>query len=654
MSKEIGWRFPPTNGGLGAGFNDSGIAHFNGAPLASLARETIQNSLDARLEASSEPVHVSFELIGIKPELIGRCELSRAIDSSLKIAVDDPMASGALKTAAKSIKQDKIHCLRISDRNTTGLSGDHWRALVKMQGVSHKPEIEGAGGSHGIGKYAPFAVSTLRTVFYWTCFREGGEERERFQGKSVLMSHNNTDGEETQGTGFYGVKQKCQELSLPCEIPNPFRVLTLDERPIQGTSLAIMGFRETHDWRPRIAASVIGNFFFAIARGQLTVTVEPVVDESVEFPEFEIDCHSIDKWFQYLTETAAFDASEDAVENTLQEARTFWDLSNGETTAEKQDVDLGHCRLWIRTAEGLSSKVAFVRRTGMLVTAQQRGLIRFPGFRDFAALCVFEDPAGNELLRRMENPKHDQFEPDRLPKEEQGRGRSALKRITDWIRTEIRKHAGPPEGASQTVLSELAVYLPDNTPEEPFDDGPDGGKGSGEPGFGEQVTLTLRPVRRPMPSPLPTSGDPDSNGAGDGNDTGVAGGAGTDVRGGGGGDGGRGEGEGQGGTGTRGGGSQPRRIPVSRVRILALPGQENCYRLSFVAGANGVARLALEEAGDSSAMPRDDVRAVGGQISLDCVPIVEGERTVVEITADGPIDGRAWRLSATEVRESQR
>ena len=604
------------------------------------------------LRRHPRPVHVSFELIGIKPELIGRYELSRAIDSSLKIAVDDPMASVALKAAAKSINQDEVHCLRISDRNTTGLSGDHWRALVKMQGVSHKPEIEGAGGSHGIGKYAPFAVSTLRTVFYWTCFREDGENRERFQGKSVLMSHNNTDGEQTQGTGFYGVKQNCQELILPGEIPKPFRVLTLDEHPIQGTSLAIMGFRETHDWRPRIAASVIGNFFFAIARGQLTVTVEPVEDESVEFPEFEIDCHSIEKWFQYLTETAAFDDSEDAVENTLQEARTFWDLSKGETTAEKQDVDLGHCRLWIRTAEGLSSKVAFVRRTGMLVTTQQRRLIRFPGFRDFAALCVFEDPAGNELLRRMENPRHDQFEPDRLPQDDQGRGRNALKRITDWIRAEIRKHAGPPQGAKQTVLSELAVYLPDNSPEEPFDDAPAGGEGSGEPGFGEQVTLTLKPVRRPMPSPLPTGDGPDSNGGGEGNDTGVTGGAGTGE--GGGGNGGRGEGEGKGGSGTRGGGSQTRRIPVSRVRILPVSGQENCYQLSFVAGGEGVARLALEEAGDSSAMPRDDVRAVAQQISLDCLPIVKGKRTVVEITADGPIDGRAWRLTATEVQENQR
>ena len=58
----IGWKFPPTSGGSGDGFNDSGIAHFKGSPISSLARETIQNSLDAR-KSRVEPVHVDFELI---------------------------------------------------------------------------------------------------------------------------------------------------------------------------------------------------------------------------------------------------------------------------------------------------------------------------------------------------------------------------------------------------------------------------------------------------------------------------------------------------------------------------------------------------------------------------------------------------------------
>lgn len=203
MHNKIGWRFPPTNGGRSDGFNDPGIAHFSGALLSSLARETIQNSLDAK-GTLSEPVHVSFELIYLRPTDVGREELAQAIDACRQEAGDDERASSALALAQESIKQDKIPCLRVSDRSTTGLRGDNWLALVKKQGVSHKPELEGAGGSFGIGKYAPFVVSAPRTVFYWTCYQENGKETEKFQGKSVLMSHDSEEGE-TQGTGFYGI-----------------------------------------------------------------------------------------------------------------------------------------------------------------------------------------------------------------------------------------------------------------------------------------------------------------------------------------------------------------------------------------------------------------------------------------------------------------
>ncbi len=652
MNESIGWHFPPTNGGMSAGFNDPGIAHFTGAPLASLAREAIQNSLDARLSLDS-PVYVSFELVDLDPEIVGRGELASAIVACLQIAKDsnDTIAVAPLQEAERSIKSKKIPCLRVSDRNTTGLRGEHWSNLVKKQGVSYKPELagQGAGGSHGIGKYAPFAVSKLRTVFYWTYFSENGKNQEKFQGKSVLMSHRDAGGNETQGTGFYGFKKECRELlglELTEQIPAQFRVLNKARLPQQGACLTIMGFRETENWRNRIAASVIENFFFAIGTGRLTVLVEP--DDLTDL--MEIERNTIDDWFQHLIEADDPENSETVTDNTLQDAQIFWELSKGEPIVEKQDVDLGHCKLWLRTDDGLPGKVAFIRNTGMLVTTRQNGLLRFPGFRDFAALCVFEDPEGNELLRRMENPKHDQFEPERLPQEEQERGRKALKRITAWVRSEIRKHAGPPEGGRRTVLSELSQYLPDYQPEESFDDSSsEKDEGDSEPGFGDKVTISLKPVRRPVPPRLPENDG--SNTEGDGEDIGNEGGAGTGKNGSGEGDGGQGDGGGRGGTGTRGGSSNRQGIPVSAVRILPIAGRENCSQLSFLSEADGIARLILAEAGDSSPIPRNDVRAVTPDISLDRVRVKKGQRTVIEITADEPIDGRAWRLSAALTTE---
>jgi len=53
---KIGWNFPPTGGGVETGINDAGIVTFDGAPLSSLAREIIQNPLDARADPE-RPVH---------------------------------------------------------------------------------------------------------------------------------------------------------------------------------------------------------------------------------------------------------------------------------------------------------------------------------------------------------------------------------------------------------------------------------------------------------------------------------------------------------------------------------------------------------------------------------------------------------------------
>ncbi len=650
-TEEIGWRFPSTDGGMEAGFNDPGMAHFRGARFASLARETIQNSLDAKLDNGSA-VQVEFQLKEIEGRNIGREELLNAVNSCIDCAEQtDNEAQEFFREAQQILSGEKIQCLHVSDVNTSGLRGKHWQALVKMQGLSFKPDVKGAGGSHGIGKNAPFAVSGTRTVFYWTCFEEDGNPKEMFQGKSTLMSHLNEQGKTVQGTGFFGVKKDCKEISS--DIPRDFRLLDRDENAKQGTALTILGFQEVDDWRLRVATSAVGNFFFAIQSGQLELIIEP--DERNNL--IEVKQSTLQDCFELLEEHGSAEGTSDiGTDISLRDARIFWELTKGQPTVEKQDPDLGHCKLWICTDEGFPSKVALVRRTGMVITTCQTGLIRFSGFKDFAAVCLFEDPEGNELLRQMENPQHDKFEPERInAKESREKAQRSLNRITRWIRAEIKKMAGPPEGGRCTVLSELAHLLPDYQYEEPFDeDGGRGGKGTEEKGFGASVTVTLKPIRRLIPSSAPTSdsGHPGEDSSAE--ESGVSGGAGTGASTSRGGDGGSGDGEGKGGSGSMGRSENTRKvINISSVRILPISTEENHFRVAFTPHQSGLARILFEEIGDSTTQIRSNVRSIDANISLNQIELRKRERVVLDVTSDLPIGDRAWRISAIETSQER-
>ncbi len=640
----IGWRFPPTGGGQEDGFNHSGMSHFLGDPFVSLARETIQNSLDARLD-ERQPVSVAFELSSLDFADIKGEGLLESLKQCLSTATEggDFKATMAIKSAIDSLN-GSVRCLRVSDRNTTGLDGKKWRALTKSQGESQKSEIEGAGGSHGIGKFAPFAVSDLRTVFYWTHYQDGSTAIEKFQGKSVLMSHK-LGGDIVQGTGFYGVLEQCAELTEG--IPDKFRNLDRNGSPVQGTSILVAGFQRVNDWRHRVARSVLENFFYAIGIQNLEVLIEPE-DSGPEL--LEINSKTIGRYF---TELLGGDESEYANEDgtAFARAQRYWELLDGSVEpVEKQDKDLGHCRLYIRVSDEMDmpNRVAFVRRTGMLITDQQKNLLRFPSHKSFAAVCVFEDPAGNELLRGMENPQHNQFEPDRLPDDRREKGRKALQRMNQWIREEIRKQAGPTEGARRTALGELNAYLPDIS-EEPFEESHgDAEKGQEERGFHGALTVTLKPVVR-QNHPIPHESDEETGGSGSEED-GESGGGPTDENGGHGGTGGIGEGDGQGGVGSRHRGNNGRPLDISAVRILPADGSSRKYRVSFEAHSDSAAAiLSFEEAGDTSTLPLAGVRGETPE-ALQEVKLIAGKRIYIDILSDVDLSGRAIRVSAREAK----
>ena len=319
-----------------------------------------------------------------------------------------------------------------------------------------------------------------------------------------------------------------------------------------GTSLWIAGFREQNAWQERIARRVAASFFGAIRDETLTVTIDPS-DGMNARGLIDIKAENLEEWFDYLEQDS--DAAQDDEDDDIDDAHRFWELLQRDPTAERQDHDLGHCRLWITVSDdaALPSKVGLMRKTGMLITTRQQGLIRFRGMRDFIAICRFEGDEGNELLRKMENPRHDQFEPERIendPKEQQ-RGRAALKRISEWIREEIRKVAAPDVLMEAGRLSELDRLLPDIAPEEPFGD--DSGDGhEREPSFGSAPVVKLKPRRRP-PAPVPP--DPDEYDEEPDEDTEV--------------------------TKPKPPSQKRKRLTIDDVRLVPVGGDANRYRVSF-------------------------------------------------------------------------
>lgn len=465
--QEINWIFPPTSGGQETGFHDAGIETFGSRPLNSLAREVIQNSLDARKD-ETKPVHVAFEVRTVKdPESFGATQLLEHIDAclqeSLSFVGGDQRREIQFFENAKNVLAKQVSFLRIYDEHTTGLRERAWDALVKQTGRSMKHRA-GAGGSFGIGKHAPFAVSRLRTVFYWTCYEDGDSNVEKFQGKSILISHAheyNGMSKKSQGVGFFGFTRECTPLNGEF-IPDCFRVpKNISGETILGTALWIAGFSADKGWQFDIAQNVIANFFYAILKGELEITLELDVELGIDEEFFRINSSNLNDWL-HLLKTYIY-KNEGMSDNLrrVNETMSFLRLFEKDNFFSTEIAELGECKLWVMVDEQLPSKVGLIRGTGMLITTRQEGLQRFPKAKEFIAACVLNSNEANELLRGMENPEHNHFDVSRLLEEDRERGKRALSELKNWIREIVKECTQESIAHSVSNVDELACYLPD-------------------------------------------------------------------------------------------------------------------------------------------------------------------------------------------------
>ncbi len=427
--KQLGnkWRFTGNNFHEENGLDTSDMETFRKDPIASIAREAVQNSIDARKEGEDK-VQVYFDSFKVKRDIIPNInrveeEIISCIEYQKNKNIEKNVES--LEHMLKEVRKPEITCLRISDYNTTGLTeidkysegeGSFYK-LTRTSGNSDKQS--GKGGSKGIGKYASFVVSNFCTVFYSTKNING---QEGFLGISKLCStiYDEETKERTEGTGYYGKNYQGEPV-----FGSQLKLTAEYERRNTGTDIYILGFTESPTWKHEIIVKILDSFMTAILLEELVVKVgeielskqnlEYVVSNINKYTGRQKDIKNIKS--QYLLQTDPSVYMETISMGIYGDARLF-------IKAHSRDE-----------AELSTQECTMIRYPYMKIKALTN-IAHVP----FSALCIIGDNKLNENLRSIENPQHDSWDIHELDKkpEKQREVKDLLKRFTNEIENRIR------------------------------------------------------------------------------------------------------------------------------------------------------------------------------------------------------------------------
>ncbi|MDZ8275713.1 hypothetical protein R2Q81_07085 [Microbacterium aquimaris] len=488
MTDSIGWRFPPQNGGVEQGFNDSAIDHFKGERISALVRETIQNALDAR-SSDAEPAVVQFTLDTLSDIAdAGFLDLRQYFSAGLEIERlhRHDYNVGFYERAIAQVDDGVVKVLGVHDYNTTGLVGPTenppghpavgaWLALVKGAGITHKASA-GALGSFGHGSRAPFAMSELRTVFYFSRIDADDRHEVRFQGKSILQSVPLVDitNEEqwSQSTGYYGAYDagKCHAL-LDGAIPAWATSFRREHEGVdpRGTSVYIPEPYDVHDegefWA-QVRLAVVANFYYAILAKHVVV----LLGEDVR-----IDATTVEDAFDSVMEQLSDLNPNDKVSERLKSALT---VRHAESAGERDIDGVGVVKYYLRLNDAQERRVGIARGNGMLITRRPEMLRRFDGpLKQFDLFVCVSSKEGSELLRSLENPAHDAFDFDRIDdKAQRTAARAQYARFAKAVKDLVAELATI-EMADEQVLTELDEFFHANNGAEADPEGRERGRG---------------------------------------------------------------------------------------------------------------------------------------------------------------------------------
>ncbi len=388
------WSYPLNDNGEIKGFNDQGIEHFLGTPIESLAKEIIQNSIDAGIDQNDKPVRVVFNTFSLETKMIpGLEELKSFYIQAIKSWQNDIKVKEFCVNALFILDQPYIKCLRISDFNTKGITDSDkynqssaWFNLLKGSGSTEKIGV--AGGSKGIGKNAVFANSQLRLAFYATKDVNGIEATQGLLKMVSLKGMSpNSDTEQTSGPIYFGDKNAHKPLAT---------YHSLDEVFIRGThetgsDIFVIGFNPMNsNWETKIKDNALLNFMYAIHSNKLEIEVEGYVIKKDTYLTY-IENKRVKKDILSMARVLNNQA-------TLTKIFTFEDLGDYEVKVLKMLENEASKRCWL------------IRRPWMMITSIKQAYLPF---LPFSSLVIIKGMKLNEFLRKLESAKHDGWEIER-------------------------------------------------------------------------------------------------------------------------------------------------------------------------------------------------------------------------------------------------
>lgn len=418
-SKNYKWKFIENGNGPEYSLDSTDVETFKKDPIASIARELCQNSIDAR--KGTEPVVVEFKSFYLNTkDLPGLDALKHEM-----ICCRDSYQQGTkyykkFDSMVSHLEREQILCLRVSDYNTKGLEGvksfDRNKAfyyLTKGNGLTTKDNAA-SGGSKGIGKFASFVASDLQTVFYST-LNEDNEEG--YLGITKLASRllDEQTGMCTTGYGYYCSTEKVLPILEKLVLDKEFT------RTQSGTDVYIIDFRAEENWKSSIITKVLDSFMVAIDKGDLIVSVDGtnISNETLRDIVYTNEITESEKRNiigQYIL---------------LNDATVF-----------KKEVDIhgyGNIKILLKDfnkqEESLATnKCIMVRYPYMKITD-----MKIPFAKPCSAMCIIEKNELNSILRSIENPQHTDWEPNRI--QDDVEFRREIKRVIKTIRNEIQLFA---------------------------------------------------------------------------------------------------------------------------------------------------------------------------------------------------------------------